>query len=373
VSRRSNGEGSIYQRKDGTWTATLRLGGQRRYLYGNTRREVAAKLQELQKEAAKGSIAAPSRLTLADYLDQWLTVATPRLRASTAAQYEILIRVHVKPALGGVKLALLRPIHLQHLYSRMMGQGCSGSRARQAHMLLHKALGDAVRLRMLPYTPAADIDPPKRNAPERTIWTPEEVRTFIESASGYSALYDPLWLFLVGSGCRIGEALGLKWSDVDWEASTVLIERAIVHVKNKPEEGPPKTQSGRRRITLPVFAMQALEHQREHQLGEFVFRTRSGSVPQPPYLRRRFQAACSRASLSTMRIHDCRKANASMLVAAGVDVKTVQRRLGHASLSLTLGLYAKAVQAGDGLAAQALDTLAPGKRDQDDTTGSTKG
>lgn len=288
---------------------------------------------------------------------------TSRLRTSTVAQYEILIRVHLKPALGSHKLAALRPIHLQQLYGRILGLGRSPRRAEQAHRLLHKALGDAVRMRLLAHNPAQDVDPPNGKAAERPLWTPDEVRTLIATSSGFSSQYDALWLFLLGSGCRVGEALGLRWTDIDWSAKSVLIERAIVHVKNHAVLGPPKTDSGRRRLTLPDFAMTALRDQRARQAGECasddaIFRNVKGNVPQPTDLRRRFHEACKRAGVRVLRIHDCRKAHATMIVAAGVDVKTVQRRLGHASLAMTLGLYAKVVQSGDGRAAEALDALA---------------
>jgi integrase len=365
MPRRSNGEGSIIQRKDGTWMGSLRVGGQRRYVYGKTRKEAATKLQELQREASRGTLVTPSRLTLGDYLTQWLASITPRLRSSTVAQYEIIVRVHITPTLGTVKLSALQPIHLQQLYARILAKGRSPRRAEQAHRVLHKALGDAVRLRLLAHNPAQDVDAPNGKAPEREIWTPDQVKAFIESCAADTTLYGPLWLFLVGSGARIGEALGLRWSDVDWESSTVLIERAIVHVKNRPEEGPPKTQSGRRRITLPGFAMEALRQQKELRGGDAIFRNGHGGIPQPCDLLRRFHEACKRAELPIMRIHDLRHAHATLLVASGVDVKTVQRRLGHASLVLTLGLYAKVVQAGDAQAAQALDTLAPKPREGD--------
>jgi integrase len=358
VPRRSNGEGSIYQRQDGTWTATIRVAGQRHYVYGKTRREAAAKLQELQQEASKGTLTTPSRTTVAEYLGEWLTMVTPRLRASTVAQYEILVRVHICPNLGGIKMSALRPMHLQQLYARIIASGRSPRRAEQAHRVLHKALGDAVRLRMLSHNPARDVDAPNGKAAEHDIWTPQEVRTFIGASSAFPTLYDPLWLFLLGSGCRIGEALGLRWSDVDWTAKTVLIERGIVHVRNVPVLGPPKTQAGRRRITLPQFAMDALTRQQDQQTSQdAIFRSKVGKVPQSTDLRRRFHEACARASVPTMRIHDCRKAHATLLVSAGVDVKTVQRRLGHASLAMTLGLYAKVVQSGDGLAARVMDAF----------------
>ncbi|MGE3908895.1 MAG: tyrosine-type recombinase/integrase [Chloroflexota bacterium] len=310
---------------------------------------------------------APSKLTVSDYMTQWLTTTTPRLRASTVAQYEILIRVHISPALGSLKLTALRPVNLQQLYAGILAKGRSPRRAEQAHRVLHKALGDAVRLRLLPHNPAQDVDAPNGKAPERDIWSPAEVRLFIEASVSSATLYDPLWLFLLGSGCRVGEALGLRWGDVDWTAKSVLIERAVVHVKNVPMVGPPKTRSGRRRITLPAFALAALRHQQarggvspDGGTTGAIFRNSKDGVPQPTDLRRRFHEAAARAGLPLMRIHDLRAAHATMLVAAGVDVKTVQRRLGHASLALTLGLYAKVVQSGDGLAAEAMDSLAPG-------------
>src|SRR5438045_9668671 len=120
---RSHGEGSIYQRKDGRWVAAISTGGRRRELYGKTRREVAEKLAGLQQDAQAGRLVEASRQSLDDYLTTWLDVVQPQLRPSTWASYEELLRLHVRPTLGGVRLQALRPMHLVRLYAGRTADG----------------------------------------------------------------------------------------------------------------------------------------------------------------------------------------------------------------------------------------------------------
>jgi integrase len=371
MPRRSNGEGSVAKRPNGTWVAKLWVGGKRRHLYGKTRVEVVRKLRLLQNEVASGGQAEPTRMTVSEYLRFWVDASKPSLRASTVALYETLVRLYVSPRLGTTRVAKLQPIQLQWLYNDILGRGLKARTAEQVHRLLHKALGDAVKWRLLPQNVATHVQAPKHQPAERCIWSQDEAQRFLRSASDSDSRWSPLWLLLVGSGCRIGEALALRWTDVSRTEGSIRIERSLSHFGNKRVEGPPKSRAGVRTITLPSFALDAIERQRTSYLAwrpgsgdsgstdphARVFSTEGGGLPYPCDLRKRFHEACKRAGVPIMRVHDLRHVHATLAVASGVDAKTVQHRLGHSTLAMTLGVYAKATRAGDVLAARALDAV----------------
>jgi integrase len=360
MARRGYGEGSIYQRPDGYWVAAVSLGGKRRVVYGKTRKEVATKLAALQNTASAGRMVEASRMTVIDFLNEWLETQRTTLRPSTLASYRDLARVHVVPTIGSLRLQQLRPLHLARLYTERQRQHLSARRVQMVHRLLHKALGDAVRWRLLATNPAADVTGPRPRRAEQQLWNEAQAAQFFQQVRRYERAWDTLWLFLMGSGCRVGEALGLTWGDVDWDAGAVRIARSVTFVNNRPVEGEPKTSSGRRALVLPAFAVEALRVQQERQLARGqgaapCFLTATGRAPTPGVVLRALDATCRAAGVPELRVHDLRHVHATIALRGGADLKSLQRRLGHASLAMTLGLYAHALPSGDQQAALALE------------------
>jgi integrase len=297
-------------------------------------------------------ITTQSTETLAEYLDDWLA-HRKNLRPSTVHLYSTLIRVHVKPRLGHIRLSKLTAGHLNEGFGHI-----PGARSReQVQRLMRKALGDAVRLEKIPSNPSDRLEIQIARPKKKRRWTLEETQQFISACIRYEHAYDALWLFMLGSGCRIGEALALHEDDVNWQAGSIKVERGVIWVGKTWELGPPKTEAGDRRIALMTIAFEALKAQRKHLSGGYFFRTQQGTMPWATDLKKRLTETCFRAGLPDRTTHDLRKQHATLAVATGVDVKTVQHRLGHASLAMTLGLYADALDGGDDLAAKALDAL----------------
>ena len=350
--KRSNGEGSIRQRADGRWEGRIRIGQKRRTVYGKTRKEAADQLAQIRQEAMLGLTTAPSSETLESYLKGWLTRAD-HLRPTTAHLYGILVRVHIVPNIGHVKLKDLAPLHLNECYRRIKGKRTK----EQVHRLLHKSLGDAVKLRLMTNNPASMLDVAVSKPAKKKRWTMEQARAFITCCRRFESRYDGLWLFQLATSCRIGEALDLEEDDVNWETSIVDIKSAIIRVGGEILSTNPKTEDSIRKLHVPEFGMQALRHQRQFCINGYFFRTKEGNVPWATDIQRRLREACFRAGVPEATSHDLRKMHASLAIAGGVDVKTVQKRLGHATLALTLGLYAEAMEEGDFKAAQALDTM----------------
>jgi integrase len=367
MSRRSNGEGSVYQRSDGRWCASIRLGGKRRTVYGRSRQEAARRLGELQRAAHQGRLVAPSRLTLGAYLTMWLDAHSVRLGPATRAVYEDVIRLHLTPTLGPIRLQALRPLHVVQWQTARCEAGVSPQRVATALKVLRTALTAAVRWGLLPTNPAADVERPRGDRRERRVWTEDEARRFLAHATGYTQMWDPLWLFLLGTGCRRGEALGLQWGDVDLERGIMRITRAVQVVRNRAGLSTPKTPTSVRTLMVPPFAVAALRVQRHRQAArrlaagpswagaDFIFTTTSGQHPLVSNLLKALQSACSRAGVPRLTLHQLRHVHATLMVRAGMDPKTVQQRLGHTSLTMTLGLYAHALPSGDEQAAAVLE------------------
>lgn len=394
------GEGTIYQRRDGRWVASIVVNKTRYTRYARGREEAVRRLHELRAALMAGTLARPTprTLTLAAYLDEWLAAASAWLRPSTVESYGQLIR-RVQP-LGSLRLSQVERRHLAALYATLTRAGLSAGRVLKLHRVMHKALGDAVRAGLIGRNPAADLDPPRPQAVPPTLWTLEQIRAFLAGCAADDRPDSRLLSFLLLSGLRLGEALALRWRDLDLGRGVVQVERSVTHVAGRPVEGPPKTRAGVRRLTLPPEAVAVLRRQHAQQrqqrpwerthnrpsqwsgrsdgppssctdatgLGgtptladeQRVWTTAVGTVPLRGNVRRSLHRLCDRLGLPRIRVHDLRHLHATLLVAGGVDVKTAQRRLGHASLHLTLSVYTRALPESDRQAASQLSRLLQG-------------
>ena len=368
-SRRLSGEGSIRQRPDGRWEIRLRVGSHRYSRYAADKAGALAVLQELRGQHAAGMLTPATSLTLGAYLAEWLTAHAPALRPSTVESYRQLCG-HAGP-LKEVRLTRLEPRHIAALYGQKQ-QGLSAGRVLKLHRMLHKALGDAVRWGILPRNPAAGVDPPRPNSKQPQLWTLAQIRVFLAACEQEDRSDARLLAFLLLSGLRLGEALALTWADLDIEAGTIQVQRSLTHVEGKPIEGPPKTGTGVRTLMLPPEALAVLRWQHTRQVerrlaagltwqgGERVWTTSEGTAYQRQNVRRSLRALCNRAGLPCIRVHDLRHLNATLMVTGGVDPKTAQRRLGHATLQMTLQVYARSLSEADVQAASALSRLVCG-------------
>jgi len=369
MPRRAHGEGTIYKRKDGRWQASLQLDGKRKTIYGKTRTEVAEKLRQLQGAAREnGRIPDAGRLTLSEYLHQWLEQAESRLRSTTLDAYRVIADCYLAPHIGTVRLSRLDPMRIARLYANLAKAGHSKRRVQSVHAFLRKVLADAHRWGLLSNNPADLVDKPKREHKERELWSPEEISRFLRAVQeGECGQYGPLLGFLLASGCRVGEALGLRWSDIDWRAGAVRIERQITEVRCKPIECEPKTRASVRTISLPAWGMELLRRQKAmvaewrlqsgspFEWPDRVFTTSVGTVPLQGNIRRALHEACDRLNLPCIRTHDLRHLHLSMLAMAGVPVKVAQQRAGHATAAITMAVYSHVLGDADKQAAEALE------------------
>ncbi len=355
-ARRAPGEGSVYKRKDGRWCGqyTVELSDgtmKKKCVYARTRGELAKKLRGALAERDAGLVHDDGRLTLGEYLDRWLASTKDTVRIGTWKQYEMLVRLHLKPGLGGVRLCRLNEMQVQAFYRAKLDSGASARRVQYAHVTLHKALKDAVRWRVTPRNVAASVTPPRPAKREIKPLTREQVSTLLSAAEG-ERLY-PLYVLAVTTGMRSGELLGLQWRDMDLEAGTLTVRRTVFC----GVVSPPKTSAGRRTIRLSRLAVRVLgAHERE---GDWVFCSSTGtSLDVHNFRKKSWLPLLKRAGLpKPTRFHDIRHTAATLLLMRGVPVKVVSEMLGHSDPTITLSIYAHVLPDMQGATARAMDLM----------------
>jgi integrase len=358
VKQRGHGEGSIgfY---GGRWVAQASVeGGARRRFYGKTRAEANAKLQAALGAVRAGLPVPTDRLTVADYLDDWLTGASRSLRPSTASTYARHIRLHILPTLGRLPVVRLRPEQLDRLYTGLLAKGLSRTSVQHIHAILRRSLSQATRRGVIGRNPTDLVDPPGRDHPRMQVLSIDQARGLLATAktprhAGLEALY----VLALTTGMRRGELLALRWADVDLTARTLTVTGTLQRVKRADgtsalERAQPKTKTSMRRIPLTSVAVDALtRHARGHERtrdiagtewvdGGFVFTNELGGPMEPRNLiARSFTPLLADAGIPHVRFHDLRHTAATLMAAQGVHTKVVSEVLGHASVGITLDLY----------------------------------
>ena len=366
---RGNGEGTVYQRQDGRWVGAVVVEGRRRAAYGRTREAAAVKLRQLQQQASSGLPAVDQRATVASYLSRWLEEVTPRLRPSTAARYRGLVTRQIIPAVGRIKLYQLQPSDVTSMLVKVQRDGLSARTASHCRAVLRAALSDAQRDALLSRNVARLADPVHLAPPAPTVLSPEQAWAVLDACG------EPGLQRLVGTalwtGLRLGEELGLTWPDIDFEGRCLHVRHALQRLGGAYSLVEPKSASSRRTLALPEAALTALEAQRHWQVEArlaaggrwhqpipgLVFTTSTGQPRNGTTLTHLLQDALERAGLPRLRWHDLRAAHGSLLLAGGVDISVVSRRLGHSSVSLTSRHYGGVADALQQAAADRLGTM----------------
>ncbi|MFY9586736.1 MAG: tyrosine-type recombinase/integrase, partial [Actinomycetota bacterium] len=341
--------------------------------------------QALADELARrssGVRVARSTDTVADYFDEvWFPRARVDLRPSTADGYRRVFDRYVRPRIGTVALQELRADHLNAIYTELLARGLAANTIRHAHIVLLRMLKEATRTDRVVRNVAALATPPKQRRPEPDelgVWSGVHFPTFITAAAGDR--YFAMWRLFCSSGARRGEVVGLRWEDLDLKAGRWEVRRSLTVVNGSPTWSSPKTAHGRRTIALDAEDVGALRwHQRRQQAERaqleevglpyrdhgLVFCHEDGRPLHPNVVTRWFQAILERVrgqareearvagekdatrleaaadrALPRIRLHDVRHSVATALLCAGVPVKVVSERLGHASTAFTMDVYA---------------------------------
>jgi integrase len=379
VAKRGNGEGSIYpvRDKDGkvkgyraAYVVYTAEGMKRRYISGKRREDVRDKLAKALSDRVDGLIFDAGAMTVGEYLDGWLKASRDTVRQSTHERHKELVEIHIKPALGRLRLKDLNPAHARFFYRERLDSGLAPATVHKIHAVLHKALKAAVSDGLVPRNAAAGLKLPRIAAEEINPLDSEEARRFLEAARETPDRLEALYVLALNTGMRQGELLALKWDDVDLERGMLQVRRTLTRTGGSYSLGEPKTKKSRRTIRLTAGAVEALRKHLRGQLeemermgslyqpGGLVFATETGTIINPSNLRNRsFKPLLKRAGLRQIRFHDLRHTCATLLLSKNVNPKVVSEMLGHASVRITLDTYSHLMPDTQEKAARALEDV----------------
>lgn len=330
-------------------------------------------LNEMLYKKNRGMLTSCEKVTVQEHMEKWLeTVIKNRVREKTYLDYKDRVRLYILPEIGNMRLEKLKPEQIQVLYSGMIDRGLSARSVRYVHTILRNALQQAVKWERIFRNPADLVSDelPKQTREEMKVLSTKEAATFMEAT-----INSPLkacFSLLLSSGMRPSEALGLKWSDVDFDKKRVTVNRSLTRFREggwSLEE--PKTARSRRSIPLPSSVMKDLrEHekrQKEQKLAAkpgkyndqgFVFAANNGEpMSDRNILMRHFKPLLESAGLPDIRLYDLRHTCATLLLSAGENPKIVSERLGHANITLTLDTYSHVLPDMQQGAADKLETM----------------
>ena len=351
MSKRGNGEGSITQLSDGRYQARVTLqDGRRKAFYGQTRQDVARRLNDALKARQDGLPVVAERQSVAQYLQTWLDTIRPTVRPKTWRRYEEFVRLHAIPEVGKLPIAKLSPQHLQGLYAQCLEKGLSETSVAHLHAVMHRALGQAAKWGVAVRNVASLVDPPRMRRQEMKTLSPQQARRLLDIAKGDRL--EALYVLALTTGMRQGEILGLRWKDADLDSAALQVVATLQQVDGAFVFSEPKTARSRRQVALTAAAVAALRRHRARQAEErlrlgpawedngVVFANERGKPIDASNLRRRsFWPLLKRAGLSPIRFHDLRHSAATLMLAGNVHPKVVSEMLGHSQIAVTMDLY----------------------------------
>lgn len=343
-----------------------------------TKKAAQDALDELRNSTRQGTFVAPAKTTLAAYLtDEWLPAVRRELAESTFESYARNIRLHIVPALGGIKLQALDGLTISRFYDQLLTSGRKLGRqspglkprtVRYIGTILHAALDDAMKTRRIPFNPAAQAKPPSASAarpPEMLAWSGPELRRFLALVEGQGDRYYWPWLVLATTGARRGEVLGLRWADVDLDHAVASIRQTVVPLtkaSGKGREGRilARTKTDRARVieldakTVAALHTWRAKHAQERLLvgvgyedNDLIFCRPDGRPYHPESFSKTFDRRLGQEAFSDLpriRLHDLRHTWATLALVAGIDVAIVSKRLGHSSPMVTWSTYQHVVK-----------------------------
>lgn len=369
--KRAHGEGTIFfSDAQNRWVAEIStLEGKRKRKYARTQREAREWLQAQKQALKEGTIVVDEKVTLAEFIDRYIEdVASHTLRASTLTSYKSLIKHHIKPSLGHIRVSALSPAVVQKFYAEKLNSGLSKRTVQYIHSVLHKALNYAVRWELAPrnVTDLVDKPSPKRKPVEPL--TVAQVQIFLETARPHR--WYPIYVTALYCGLREGEVLGIHVEDLDLEKGVLHVNNAVQYIIGQGlVVVEPKSDSSRQPVTIPGFALQVLrQHVRSlNKKKGLIFTTQSGYPISARNLVRHFKSVLEKAGLPNVRFHDLRHTTASLLIAAGCHPKEIQQVMRHSQWNLTMDTYGHLMPGATNDAARKLNDLLGGGETEEES------
>lgn len=375
--------GHVRKRGEKSWELKFDLGtdpvsGKRivRYVsFKGTKREAQAELVRLLNQKNEGTYIDPSKMTVGEYLEHWLSVGVGGWAAKTADRHRGIVRKNIIPRLGAIPLRKLTAVHIEAFeadlqrkgrlrHQDVRGGGLTAQTVLHVHRTLSQALAHAVG-KVLSRNPCDEVKPPKPPCREIRILTKPEIARLLHALAG-KPLYVPV-LVGVTTGLRRGELFGLRWSDLDLDRGRLTVNQSLEWIGNPkaPHFKSPKTKTSRRTITLPALTVEALRAHKAEQAVErlrlglgkpdLVFTRVDGAPVSLDYVTRAFGELVARLGLTPITLHGLRHTHISHQLMDGVHVKIVSERAGHSNVSITLSAYTAFLPNMQDAAAQGVD------------------
>jgi integrase len=341
------------------------------------RKDAEKELTRLIGLANDGMLTEPSKTTIAEYFDGWLGSETG-LSGKTLERYRGLAEQQIKPHLAPIPLQKLKPADIERWHQTLLKSGGKGGKSLSAQTVLHAhrvlrtGLARALRAEIIARNPATAISPPRIPDKEIRALSAAEMADTLARLRGHD-LY-PIAFLALATGARRGELLALRWTDIDLDKGMVKIERSLEETSNGLRFKGTKTKNGKRTITLPGNVTETLRQHRkatlEHRLhlgmgkpdaDALVFTRADGSPWPPDDLSRNWRRTVKARNMPVCSFHGLRHSHASSLIANGIDILSVSRRLGHASPTITLATYGHMIEQTDAGAARAIEAAMNGQ------------
>jgi len=348
VKRRGNNEGTIYQRQNGRWIAQVRIEGQRLGKSFSTQKECRSWIKDMQEQIENGLSVDGFKMTVHDLFKMWLESIQGSVRPRTLDQYQGVVRNHLEPVLGEIKLRELQPYQIQQLYNSLLAEGKSNRTVQLVHSVIHRALVVGQQLGLVGRNPASAVTPPKVPQKEMQVLDDNQARQLLIAAQGDR--YEAMYYLAITTGLRQGELLGLKWEDIDFSSGILQVKRQLQRVPGKGVRlSEPKTKAGRRQIQLgPESVNQLITHRKRQDIERegdrweehgLIFPSSVGTPTGQRNLIRSYKRLLKKAGLPNIRFHDLRHTAATLMLLNGIPLIVVSRRLGHSKPSVTLDIY----------------------------------
>ena len=362
MKRNANGSGCIRKRADGRWegiysTAEVDVAGKyiKHSVYGKTQEEVRRKLTEITSSIDDGTYINPSQYKLNEWLESWLEIyVKPTVKDFTYDSYSNICRRHIIPHIGRVKLRDLTTMQIQKFYNDLLQvEKLSVKTVKNVHGVLHRSLEQAYLVGEIKQNPTNRCILPKASKPKIEPLEDEDISRFLDAIKGHK--YESVYYLTLFAGLRQGEVLGLTWDCIDFENSTILINKQLK--RNSHHKGSiyhlDSTKNGKERyITVATSVMLMLSRQKKWQercaeaAGEawsnewnLVFTNEIGEHLKHPTVYNNYKRIVKDLGLENKRFHDLRHTYAVASLESGDDIKTLQENLGHATSSFTLDRY----------------------------------
>jgi integrase len=332
--------------------------------YGfRTRREAEKALRDSLIALDSGTYVEASKQTVATFLEEWLESRRPQLKDATIASYEDKVRLYLLPHIGEMRLQALDAGTIKALYAKLLDSGGVGGAqlshrsVAYVHTILNAALKDALAWGRIVRNPAAVVSAPRASASgerrQHPAWSANQLRNFLDCARNADDGYYPLWHLVATTGLRRGEALGLRWSDIDLTEGRLSVVQTLGCVRHEPRISTPKTHRSTRPVALDAETVAVLSRRRKQQLehkmlmgegwqnsGDLVFTHQDGRLMHPERVSREFKRRQAQYGIDPqLNLHGLRHTWATLAMIAGVPPRVVQERMGHSDISTTLNIY----------------------------------